>query len=255
MSLVFITGSTEGLGRNAAETLIEQGHRVVLHARTRERADALADLLPRTEGIVIGDLSQADEVVGLAEQVNRLGKMDAIIHNAGVYTSADRLPTSEGHARTLAVNVLAPYLLTTMLDRPQRLVFLSSGLHKGGKANFQDINWHLRTWNEDQAYAESKLYVTALALAIARHWPDVKSNAVNPGWVPTRMGGQYASDDLNEGHLTQTWLAVSNDSAALTSGGYWFHHQRHAPASLATETEFQDQLLSVLAELTGIPLR
>ena len=69
-----------------------------------------------------------------------------------------------------------------------------------------------------QAYSESKLHVTALALTLARAWPEVLSNAVDPGWVPTKMGGAGATDDLEMGYLTQTWLAVSNDAAATASG-------------------------------------
>lgn len=253
MRHVFITGSTDGLGRAAAQTLMDGGHRVVLHARSLERASALAALAPRSAGVVVGDLSSAVEIRRIADQVNAIGRMDTIIHNAGTYLEPTRAATPEGHARTLAVNTLAPYILTALIERPGRLVYLSSGMHRGG-GSLRDIDWQERPWNPSQAYSESKLYVAALAFVVARHWPDVLSNAVNPGWVPTKMGGPGAPDDLEMGHLTQTWLAVSDDPGATVSGGYWFHRQQQEPAAEVTDAGFQDQLVVKLAALTGVSL-
>jgi NAD(P)-dependent dehydrogenase (short-subunit alcohol dehydrogenase family) len=233
---IFITGSTDGLGRAAAGALISEGHNVVLHARTRERAAAVSDLA-------------AD-----AGQVNQIGRMDAVIHNAGVFLEPSRATTADGHAKTLAVNTLAPYMLTGLTGRPDRLIYLSSGLHHAGAGSLRDIDWTSRSWNAARAYSESKLHVTALALTLARLWPEVLSNAVDPGWVPTKMGGPTATGDLQMGYLTQTWLAVSNDAAATVSGGYWYHRQRQAPATQARDPAFQDQLMDRLAALTGVAL-
>jgi NAD(P)-dependent dehydrogenase (short-subunit alcohol dehydrogenase family) len=252
MSRIFITGSTDGLGRAAAGLLMRDGHDVVLHARTAERAAVLSDLARRAAGVVIGDLSSAAETRYLADQVNRIGRMDAVIHNAGIFLEPSRAATADGHARTLAVNTLAPYLLTAWIDRPDRLIYLSSGLHHGGGGSLRDIDWTARRWNAGQAYAESKLYVTALALTLARTWPDVLSNAVDPGWVPTKMGGPAATGDLEMGYLTQTWLAVSTEAAATVSGGYWYHRQRQEPAAPARDPAFQEQLMDRLAALTGV---
>jgi NAD(P)-dependent dehydrogenase (short-subunit alcohol dehydrogenase family) len=255
MGRIFITGSTDGLGRAAARTLMEEGHQVFLHARSRERALAVADLALRSAGVVIGDLSSAVETRRIADQVNRIGRMDAVIHNAGTYVEPSRGATPEGHARTLAVNTLASYLLTALIERPNRLVYLSSSMHRGGGGgSLRDIDWGERRWDPSRAYSESKLYVTALAFAVARRWPDVLSNAVDPGWVPTRMGGPGAPDDLEMGHLTQIWLAVSDDPAATVSGGYWYHRQRQTPAAEVSDPAFQDQLVAKLAELTGVSL-
>jgi NAD(P)-dependent dehydrogenase (short-subunit alcohol dehydrogenase family) len=218
MARIFITGSTDGLGLANARTLMNAGHEVLLHARTRERATALEGLAPQAAGIVIGDLSSASETRDLAGQVNEHGRMEAVIHNAGVYLSPQRITTQDGHSRTLAVNVLAPYILTALIERPHRLIYISSGMHLGATADLKDIDWTKRAWNAGAAYSESKLHVSALSAAVARHWPAVLSNSVDPGWVPTKMGGPGAPDDLVMGHDTQSWLAASSDSAALVSG-------------------------------------
>jgi NAD(P)-dependent dehydrogenase (short-subunit alcohol dehydrogenase family) len=252
MACVFITGSTDGLGLAAARTLLDEGHEVVLHARSRKRAAVLSDLAPRARGVTIGDLSSAAATRAVADQVDALGRMDAVIHNAGTYLESSRGATPEGHAQTLAVNVLAPYLLTAWIRRPDRLIYVSSGMHREGGGSLNDIDWTRRRWNASNAYSESKLYLTAFALAVARRWPDVLSNAVDPGWVPTKMGGPGAPDDLEQGHLTQTWLAVSEDPAAKVSGGYWHHRERKSPAAEALDPDFREKLIEKLRELTGV---
>jgi NAD(P)-dependent dehydrogenase (short-subunit alcohol dehydrogenase family) len=251
---IFITGSTDGLGRAAARSLIDDGHQVVLHARSPDRAGAVADLAPRAAGLVVGDLCNGGETKNVAEQVNAIGRMDAVIHNAGIYSEKNRGSTPEGHATTLAVNTLAPYMLTALIDRPGRLVYLSSGLHRGGAGALRDIDWLERPWDMARAYAESKLLVAALAVALARRWPGVLSNAVDPGWVRTKMGGQGAPVDLDTGQRTQTWLAVSNDPAAMVSGCYWHHLRQEQPAREVMNPALQEQLIVTLGELTGVSL-
>src|SRR6516225_5972136 len=254
MAIVFITGSTDGLGRAAAQSLLDDGHQVVLHARSTGRAATIAELASRSAGIVVGDLRSAAEVRSIADQVNAMGRMDAIIHNAGVYTERSRSSTPEGHAGTLAVNTLAPYLLTALIERPGRLVYLSSGLHRGGEGSLADLDWRKRIWDPTRAYAESKLHVIALTFALARRWPKVLSNAVDPGWARTRMGGPGAPVDIDTGQRTQTWLAVSDEPAAMISGRYWHHLRQQQPASEATDPKFQDQLIAKLGEMTGVAL-
>src|SRR5262245_14357455 len=183
MSRILITGSSDGLGLAAARTLMAEDHDVVLHARSKQRAAALSDLAQRAAGIVIGDLSSAAETRALAEQVNKIGRMDAVIHNAGIYQERSRGSTQEGHAKVLAVNTLAPYMLTALIERPHRLIYLSSGMHRGATGSLRDIDWDDRRWDANAAYSESKLFVTALAFAVARHWRSALSNAVDPGWV------------------------------------------------------------------------
>jgi NAD(P)-dependent dehydrogenase (short-subunit alcohol dehydrogenase family) len=239
---VLVTGSADGLGRAAAQTLLEQGHEVVVHARNRDRLTAVRDLLDRGAAAVVGDLSDLQETRGVAGQVNRLGQMDAVIHNAGVL----------GGPQVLAVNVVAPYLLTALIHRPQRLVYLSSGMHRGGRASLTGVDWGGQ--RATGSYSDSKLLVTTLAAAVARLWTEVFSNAVDPGWVPTKMGGPGAPDDLRLGHLTQVWLATSDDPQARTSGGYWYHQRRAEPDPSVYDQRFQDQLLEELAGVTATRL-
>jgi NAD(P)-dependent dehydrogenase (short-subunit alcohol dehydrogenase family) len=236
---VFITGSADGLGRLAAQTLLDEGHEVVVHARNTDRLDAVGDLVERGAAVVVGDLADVEQTRGIAREVNGLGRMDAVIHNAGVYSGPSVLP----------VNVVAPYLLTALIDRPQRLVYLSSGMHRGGRPSLAGVDW---SGSGAGSYSDSKLFVTTLAAAVARLWPDVFSNAVDPGWVPTRMGGAHAPDDLRLGHVTQEWLATSDDPDARTSGGYWHHQRRIEPHPAARDPQFQDRLLDELARFTAI---
>lgn len=243
MSRIFITGSADGLGKAAAQTLLAEGHQVVVHARTGQRLDAVQDLLRQGAQSVVGDLSDLQQTLGVAGQVNRLGRMDVVIHNAGVYSGAQVLP----------VNVVAPYVLTALITRPDRLVYLSSGMHRGGRADLEGLDWSGRTTTG--SYSDSKLLVTALAMAVARLWPDVVSSAVDPGWVPTKMGGPGAPDDLRLGHLTQEWLATSEDPEAQVSGAYWHHQRRIEPHAAARDVAFQDELLTALERATGIALR
>ena len=242
MARIFITGSADGLGRAAAQNLLEDGHEVVVHVRSDARLAALGDLVDGGAASVVGDLADPDDTRGVAEQVNRLGRMDAVIHNAGVNAGLSVLP----------VNVTAPYLLTVLLHRPSRLVYLSSSMHRGGRADVTSIERSGR--GTSCTYSDSKLFVTTLAMAVARLWPEVLSNAVNPGWVPTRMGGPGASDDLRLGHVTQVWLATSADPTACSSGGYWHHQRLHTPDPTVHDLRFQDELLAALAHATGTPL-
>ncbi|MCU1423054.1 MAG: daunorubicin ketoreductase, partial [Microbacteriaceae bacterium] len=152
------------------------------------------------------------------------------------------------------INVLAPYILTATIERPARLVYLSSSSHLGGNAEVHDLDWVERRWNGSQAYGDSKLFDAALAFAVARRWPDVLSNAVEPGWVPTKMGGRGAPDDLALGHVTQAWLATSADPAALVSGRYFYHRREQDPLPATRSVAFQDALLAELERLTGVRL-
>ena len=242
MSRILVTGSADGLGRLAAESLAAAGHDVVVHARNQQRAAALNALVDAGADLVLGDFTNRDDVERIAAELNDAKPLDVVIHNAGVWSGPAVMP----------VNVIAPYLLTALLPGPRRLVYLSSSSHYGGRPSTASVDWRGR---RPGSYDDSKLFVTTLMAAVARLWPDVLSNAVDPGWVPTRMGGPGAPDDLDLGHQTQEWLASSTEPEAETTGGYWYHGQRRQPHSAVNDQSFQDRLLQTLAEETGVVLR
>ncbi|MDQ3803323.1 MAG: SDR family NAD(P)-dependent oxidoreductase [Acidobacteriota bacterium] len=239
MARIFITGSADGLGQLAAKALIARGHQVVLHARNERRGREALDKVPGAEGVVTADLSSIDETKQLASKVNALGEFDAVIHNAGVYNaSAEEIFT---------VNTLAPYILTCLIQRPERLIYLSSDMHLLGRPKLESF----KTETGRITYSDSKLHVLMLCRAAARKWPQVYANAVDPGWVPTKMGGPGAPDDLQKGCETQVWLAVSDDEKAKVSGRYFYHRKesRHNPE--ADDTSLQERFLSLCQEITG----
>jgi NAD(P)-dependent dehydrogenase (short-subunit alcohol dehydrogenase family) len=245
MAHILITGSADGLGLMAGKLLIDQGHDVVLHVRTEARSPGISE-------VVVGDFARLAEVRSVAEQANALGPFDAVIHNAAVgYQERRRIVTEDGFAHVFAVNVLAPYLLTALMDRPSRLVYLSSGMHRGGSPDLSDVQWERRRWSGSQAYSDSKLWDVVLAFAVARRWPAVASNAVDPGWVATRMGGRGAPDDLSQGHVTQARLALGEIAG---TAGYYYHLTSGNTHPAASDPAVQDAFLAVCAELTGTEL-
>jgi NAD(P)-dependent dehydrogenase (short-subunit alcohol dehydrogenase family) len=255
MSRVFITGSADGLGLMAGDILAGQGHAVTLHARNDRRAGDAWRALPSAETVITGDLATIGGMRQVAAAANATGRYDAVIHNVGIgYREPRRVQTEDGLEHVFAVNVLAPYLLTALIDPPARLVYLSSGMHRGGDADLSDPQWAGRRWNGAQAYSDSKLFDVVLAFAVARHWPEVLSNALEPGWVPTKMGGSGAPDDLSLAPLTQAWLAVSDDPGATVTAGYFYHQRPRQVAPAARDIAFQDELLGYCASLTGVAL-
>ena len=115
--------------------------------------------LPQALDVVTGDLSTVRGAREVAEQVNRLGRFDAVIHNAGIgYREPSRVETEDGVPEVFATNVLAPFVLTALIERPARLVYLSSGMHHSAVADLDDLAWTRRRWSGATAYAESKLY-------------------------------------------------------------------------------------------------
>lgn len=255
MSHVLVTGSSDGIGRETARQLIAAGHDVTGHARNAARADELRAALPGVRGVVVGDLASLAETRALAEQAIAAGPFDAVIHNAGVGGGApSRILTDDGLERIFQVNVVAPYLLTTLMPRPARLVYLTSGLQENGVAELDDLQFAARPWDGMTAYSDSKLHDVVLAFAVARLWPGVLATTVDPGWIKTKLGGPDAWDEVDEGAATQVWLATSDDAAARVTGAYLKRHEVQVANPLAHDLDVQEGLLARLAEITGVAL-
>jgi len=171
--------------------------------------------------------------VALAGELEAFGPFDAVVHNAG---TMDR-------SLAVAVNVVAPYVLTALMQPPGRSIVLSSGMHLSGTTDLA----------RGGSYSDTKLWVTTLTMALAGMRPSTLSHAVDPGWVPTRMGGGGAPDDLVEGHRTQVWLASAReDEIEPRTGGYWHHHAPREPHRATRDAAFQSSVLEHLEGLTGV---
>ena len=240
MAKIFITGSADGLGQMAAKKLIDLGHQVVLHARNTERGKQARNKTPGAEDVLIADLSNIDETKTLASKVNGLGRFDVVIHNAGVYRASAK--------EIFTVNTLAPYILTCLIQKPTRLIYLSSGMHLHGQSKLDSF----KTDSSRITYSDSKLHVVMLCMAVARKWPDVYCNAIDPGWVPTKMGGRGAPDDLKKGYETQVWLAASNDEKAKVSGRYFFHQKERHHNPEADDVQLGERFIKLCEEITDV---
>ena len=250
MARVFITGSADGLGQLAAKALIKLGHQVVLHARNAERARQALDNAPGAEDVLIADLSSMEETKALASKANASGRFDAVIHNAGVYQISKNSVGAEGLPVLFAVNSLAPYILTCLMQKPQRLIYMSSGMHLQGDPDVNILPANTRRIT----YSDTKLHDVIMAMAVARTCTAVYANAVNPGWVPTKMGGTGAPDNLEKGFETQVWLAVSNDREACVSGHYFHHKKQDRYLQAARDVAVQEKFFALCEQITGVRL-
>ena len=238
MVRIFITGSSDGLGQLAAKKLVDMGHSVVLHARNAVRAEYALSKVSGAETVLIADLSDIDETKRLAKEANDSGTFDSIIHNAGVYQTSNQT--------IFSVNTLAPYILTCLIKKPKRLIYLSSGMHLGGNPDHSNIK------KGQVRYSDSKFHDLLLAKTVVRKWFDVYSNAVDPGWVATKMGGAGAPDNLQMGYETQVWLAVGED--ARITGQYFFHQKKSRYHEAADDTTLQKRFIELCKEISGISL-
>lgn len=254
MASIFVTGSSDGIGQETARQLVSGGHRVILHARDEVRAKDAAAALPDAAGVATGDLSLLAGIKAAAAAASALGPYDVVIHNAGVGSHRVRRETADGCEYIFAVNVLAPYLLTALMPLPPRLIYLTSGLESAGRANLADLQWESRAWDGSQAYCDSKLYDVLLAFAVARRYPHMRSNAVDPGWIKTKLGGPGAPDDLPVGASTQVWLAESDDPEATATGRYFKWHKELQANPEAYDTPLQEALLTACAGISAVRL-
>ncbi|KAI1108955.1 short chain dehydrogenase [Nemania sp. NC0429] len=260
MGRIFITGSSDGLGLRAAQQLVARGHTVYLHARNARRAEDARNACPGAADVLLGDLSSIEETKALAASVAALGPLDCIFHNAGLYLGPYR-EQAEGYPAVFAVNVLAPYLLTCLAPRPRRLIYTTSGTHWSGSGGLDDLGWRARQragrfGNGGGAYADTKLHNIMFGFAFARRFAaeGVVAHSVDPGWVPTKMGGAGAPGDIRETERLYVMLAEGSGEAEGKSGCFWAYGKRGParPKEDACDEAAQDALLEKLAEITGV---
>jgi len=253
MARIFITGSSDGLGQIVARSLIAQGHQVTLHARNKARAEQAVAAVPGAEGVLIADLSSISQTKKLASDANKTGVFDTVIHNAGIGYGESFKKTEDGIAHVFAINALAPYILTSLMEKPKKLIYLSSGLHTGGDSSLKDVTWTSgRKWNGLQAYSDSKLFDVLLSFAVSRHWPEVTSNAVSPGWVSTKMGGAFAPGSMKKATELPTWLAT-HDRKETGSGKFFVAQDHNSLHRAANDEKIQDEFLRICEKISGVP--
>lgn len=254
---VLITGSSDGVGSLVAKNLTSRGHSVILHARSEQRAQDAKAACPAAEACLVADLTDIAHVKSMAQDINALGQVDAIIHNAGLY-EPPYSQTKEGWTPVFAVNVVAPYILSCSTRLPKRLLFISSNAHNHGDGSLKDITWMQRgkrEYDSPQAYSDSKLQVSLIASAFARRFPEMRVNSVDPGWVPTKMGGPDAPDDIGASVDTYTLLAEGAGDAQDVTGKYWLANKIKEHNPVLDQVVTQEALLKELKRLTGVCVR
>ena len=265
--IVLVTGSTDGIGKQTALELARRGFRVLLHGRSPERGSAvLKELRAEVPGAELdylnADLSSLAEVRSLAEQVRSCTpRLDVLINNAGV-AMKERLLTADELETTFAVNHLAPFLLTHLLeDRLRasgagRVITVSSSAHTGGKIEFDNLQCE-RSFDGWQAYCDSKLMNVLFTVELAARLAGsgVTANSLHPGVIATKMLRASFPDVTgagpDEGAKTSVFLADSTDAAGVS--GKYFRKMRPADASaLADDPALRLRLWEVSAKLARI---
>ena len=249
MAVICITGSSDGIGLATARVLVAGGHRVLIHARSRDRGRPVLEQLGGETTLVTGDLAQLDQVHRLADQIHANGPVDALVHNAGVWVRGNTpRTTADGLETTFAVNVLAPHLLTSLLaaELQGRLLWLGSSSANFGRPDPATLG---RPQQPSQAYSDSKACDVALALAWGRRLPRVASAAVDPGWVKTKLASAGAPGDVTSSADT---LAYCCTEADLASAPYW---KDRAPTPIPRHLQdeaLQDAIASACDRLARI---
>ncbi len=254
MSTICLTGSTDGIGLAAARTLLARGERVIVHARSAERGQGVLDELAAAgdAALVCGDLTRLSEVRDLARQIAEHGPLDALVHNAGVWIRDDTARvTADGFETTFAVNVLAPHLLTALLadSLTGRLLWLGSGMAASGRPKPSALGG---ARDPRQAYADSKACDLALAGAWGRRLPHVRSAAVDPGWVRTKLAGGSAPGEVEQGADGVVFCATEADLAAAP---YWKDRRPEPVPGRLRDVALQDAVAAACDRLVGLPAR
>ncbi|RIO03255.1 SDR family NAD(P)-dependent oxidoreductase [Mammaliicoccus sciuri] len=232
---ILITGASSGIGKETALTLAKQGHKILIHGRNPERTQQVYDEIVKLVGEenvdqFIADLSLKSEVKKLATNIkSKYKQLDVLINNAGGQFGKYREVTSEGHEKTMAINVIAPFLLTyELLDilkesSSARVVTVSSASYSmAGKAPLNDIELE-HNYSMTKAYAYSKRYI----IWIMKHYPkyvkqkgiqNITFNITEPGSAETDLG-RISTQDTYMKYLAKLWKPMmwSTEKAAATS--------------------------------------
>lgn len=254
MARIFITGSSDGIGQAAAKILADQGHSVVLHARNADRAASAKSAVPKAEAVLVGDLRLISETKKLAEDANKLGSgsFDAIIHNAGIGygSTSSREITSDKISAVFAVNTLAPYILTGLMNKPKaRLLYMSSDSHYGGDESLRNVT-------QSHSYGDTKLHNVMLANAFSRRWGDhLQVVSMHPGWVRTKMGGTMApgGSDTPAKALAE-WATGKGKLASLKTGSFFTPRGEDTTHRGAGNVSKQEELLKICQEVSGVSI-
>ncbi|XXG97306.1 sporulation-induced protein [Hypoxylon texense] len=254
MARIFITGSSDGLGLRSAKALTKRGHDVYLHARNSQRAEDARAACPDAKDVFVADLTSTEETKALAAKLNQTGPWDTIIQNAGVMYGVGK--GKEGIPALFAINTVAPYILTCLVDPPpKRYIFIGSALHYGGDSSLRNL--------QQSGYSDSKLHDIMLALWFARRLANkgVLSNVLNPGWVPTKLSGWGATNDMGAAIDNYVLLAEGKGVADGVTGKYWYHSRYGSPGKSGRETGYQtaaddearqNQLIEALEKVSGV---
>ena len=277
---VVMTGATNGIGLAAAQGLAALGAELTIVARSRERAAIAVERIHETAEdalvpeVAIADLSSQAEVRRLAgELLDRHERIDVLVNNAGAMFRARRL-TVDGIEETLALNHLAPFLLTNLLlDRlkqhpPARIITTASDAHRGSRIPFDDLAAE-RSWKGRgfARYGETKLANILFTAELARRLEGsgVTANCYHPGLVATgfnRNNGRLMNVAMaaikpfartpEKGAETLMWLADSPEVSG-ENGGYFVDKRRTLPSAQGQDMDAARRLWQVSRRQTSDP--
>jgi retinol dehydrogenase-14 len=263
---ILVTGATDGIGKQSALELARMGHHVLVHGRNAARGKTVVEEIrqaTKNENVelVLADFASLEQVRDLAKLVrDNYPRLDILINNAGVFMQTRTL-TGDGFETTFAVNHLAHFLLTNLLldtitaSAPARIVHVSSGTHRSGKIEWDNLQGEKHYEGYD-AYSRSKLANVLFAYALAERLEGahVTSNALHPGVIATKLlraGWGGGGNDLGRGAETVVYAATAPELAEVT--GRFFDNRRETASSAAShDKKLQQTLWDVSAQMVGL---
>jgi retinol dehydrogenase 14 len=263
---ILITGSTDGIGRQAALEIAALGATVLVHGRDAQRGKYVVEEIRtatgnKNVGLLIADFSSMAEVRRMAAEVQqRCGALHVLVNNAGVFMNERRL-TEDGFEMTFTVNHLAPFLLTNLLlgllqkSSPARIITVSSVAHTRGKLDFENLHGE-KHFGGYSAYALSKLanVLFTYELSGMLAGTGITSNCLHPGVIGTKLlrtGFNITGASTADGAGTLIYLATSPEVMGVT--GKYFQEKTETPSSPIThDPALRKKLWELSARLTGL---